>query len=473
MTIKDPQKKEIELTITDVAVGGKGISRENGKVIFVEKGLPGQRVLVQLYKIKKDYSEGRVIEVLKNSPLYCEPKCSHFSYCGGCSFQNMNYEEQIQYKRQWVVDSLCRIGGFDTISVDETLPAPEPFFYRNKMEFSFSNKTWDPVTKKINNDTFGLGLHLPGRYDTVITIDECFLQSNASNRIVHVVREMTEKSGLPAYNIQTHKGFWRFLIIREGKSTGEMLINLITNECSEEERSFVDSAVKKLSKKLPEVSGFFHSEHSGKSQAASWQSIRKIYGADHIEDKIGNSTYRIDCETFFQTNTCQTKNLYEVVREAGKFGGHEILFDLFSGIGTIPVFLSGFARKIVGFEINEKSVEAARTNAERNGAENCRFVQGKVRSLLKQTDKLIRKFGQPDVIVANPPRNGMDRKTLERIIKLNAHRIVYVSCNPATLARDAKILGERYDIEKVTPVDMFPQTAHIETVMSMVKNDKK
>ena len=464
-----PSPAPFELLVTNLAAGGKGIGRNNGKVIFVDKGIPGQRVSVQLYKERKDYAEGRVVEVLENSPVYMEPRCSHFTMCGGCSLQNMRYTEQLAYKRQWIAEALQRIAGIDDITIQETIPSPDLYFYRNKMEFSFSDKIWDPSVRKIQPGSYGLGLHLPGRYDTVIMIDNCYLQSSTSNRIVRLVREHAGKSGLPAYNIQKHRGFWRFLIIREGKLTGERLVNIITYRSGEEEKSIVDALADTLRNEIPDVTAFYHAEHSGKSQAATWESMRKIYGSDFIHERIGRYLFRIDCGTFFQTNSRQAENLYKTVKTACNFSGSEIVYDLFSGAGTIPVYLSDSAGTIAGMEREPLSVAAANANAALNNVTNCHFIQGSVSSLIKYPPELFKRFGKPDVIIVDPPRSGVDKKSIERITQLKARRIVYVSCNPATLARDIKLLLRKYIVENVVPVDMFPHTAHIESVTTLIR----
>lgn len=468
------ENKEVhEVSITDLAVGGRGVARLNGKVVFVEKGLPGQRVKIQIFKNRKDYAEGRVVELVENSPLYEKPRCDYFDICGGCSLQNMKYGEQLRYKQRWIKETLERVGGLTEIPVGETIPSPDIYFYRNKMEFSFSDKVWSTREKKIQPRVLGvgLGLHLPGRYDTIINIDECFLQSDVSNRVVRFVREFAVKSGLPAYNIQRHKGFWRFLIIREGKLTGESLLNLITNRCSEDEERVINELAEKMRNEIPEVTAFFHAEHYGKSQAAIWENVRKVYGKDFIQECIGEYIFRVDCGTFFQTNSRQVEKLYETVKDAGKFTGKETVYDLFSGAGTIPIYLSPAVcgGTIVGMELDPRAVEVARANAALNNVTNCHFIQGKVRSLTKHPPLLFKKFGKPGVVIADPPRSGVDTKTVDRIIKLKAERVIYVSCNPAALARDLKLFSNTYHIEKIVPVDMFPHTAHIESVTTLIK----
>lgn len=458
-----------EIIISDLAVGGRGVGRYNGKVVFVDKGIPGQHLAVAIYKNHKGYAEGRIAEVLQNAPGCQEPRCKYFSVCGGCTLQNIPYDEQLVYKRKWLIEVLERIGGISQPPVKETIPAPEQYFYRNKMEFSFSDKVWDQNEKKIAVDTLGLGLHLPGRYDSIIDLDECFLQSETSNRIVNIMRTYAQSSKLPAYSSQKRTGFWRFVMIREGKITGERLILLVTTSCTEDQAAAVYGLVDVLVREIPGITAVFHAEFSGSSSAVKWEKLTKRFGADYIQERIGNYWFRIECETFFQTNSLQAERLYSLVKEAGAFTGAEIVYDLFSGIGTIPIYISNIVRTVVGIEIEPKSVEAASKNAGLNGVVNCRFIQGRVRSMIKYVPPLFAKYGKPDVVIVDPPRSGLDPKTVERIISLDAKRIVYISCNPATLARDIKDFAEQYAILSIVPVDMFPQTSHIESVTTLVR----
>ncbi|MFC1553761.1 23S rRNA (uracil(1939)-C(5))-methyltransferase RlmD [candidate division KSB1 bacterium] len=463
------KKNTFEVDIEDIAVGGKGIGRIDGKIVFVEKAIPGQKVEVHIYKNKKDYAEGRVIKVLENSEYYKESECTHFSYCGGCSLQNLKYSEQLKFCRKWIEEVVSRITGIKHANIQDTIPSPDEFFYRNKMEFSFSSKVFDPEQKKIISDAVGLGFHLPGRYDTVINIDKCFLQSEQSNRILNFIRDFAEESGHKAYDLQKHTGFWRYLIVREGKLTNECLICIITSKCDEKENVLIEKLASELKKDIPEITSFFHAEHPGKSQAATWESIRNVFGKDFITEKIDNFVFRIDSSTFFQTNSRQVKNLYDIIKRSADLNGGETVYDLFGGVGTIGIYLSDKAAKIVGFELDPVSVEAAGINAEINRIKNCSFIQGKVRILIKYPPDLYKTHGKPDVVVVDPPRSGLDNKVCERIIALKPEKIIYVSCNPATLARDLKIFIESFEITEIIPVDMFPQTAHVETVTTLVK----
>ena len=458
-----------EVEITDMAVGGKGVGRIDGKVVFVENGVVGQCVSANIFKDRKDYAEARVVDVLRPSPIQREPECSHFFVCGGCSLQNINYKEQLNIKRSWVQDSLERIGEIEQCTIDDTVPSPDEYFYRNKMEYSFSDRVWDFDSKRIVNGAIDLGLHLPGRFDTIIPVKTCYLQSDASNRILRLVRKFAQKSGYPAYNIRKHTGFWRFLVIREAKSTGDMLINLLTNECSFEQRQYIDSLCQTLQKSVPEIASIYHAEHSGKSQASVWDSIRNVYGEDEIYEQIGTLKFAINCDIFFQVNPQQIENLYNIVLHACKLTGNEVVYDLYSGAGTISLFLAGHAKKIVGLELNPASVESAVANARLNNIDNCHFIQGKVRSLIKYPDQLFEQFGKPDIVIVDPPRSGLDPKSTERVAHIGASKIIYVSCNPSTLARDVKILSDCYSIDKIIPVDMFPQTAHVESVTTLLR----
>ncbi len=454
-----------ETKIDDLANGGKGVGRIDGKVVFVENAIPGQTVSVKIFKDKKDFAEGRAVKVVSNSDIFTEPRCPYFFMCGGCKIQNMIYEEQLKYKRKWLTDSLSRIAGLDDVNVRETLASPDKFYYRNKMEFSFANKIWDAGAEKIVTVNAGLGLHLSGRFDTVLNIKECYLQSEQSSAIVNAVRDFAEKSGLNAYDTRNHKGFWKFLMIRESKNSGETLVNIVTGAAAEKEREQINSLAEEIVKVCKNSVNVLHAEHPGKSQAAVWENIRTIKGQDFITEKIGRFNFRIESSTFFQTNTRQAEYLYKIVKESGSFTGNEIVYDLFSGTGTIPVFLSDSVKSIVGFELEPSSVEAAKYNAENNGVVNCDFAQGKVRVLIKYPPVMFKEYGEPDVVITDPPRSGMDPKSVDRLIKLKAKKIIYVSCNPDTLSRDLSVISKEYSVTEIVPVDMFPHTAHLETVV--------
>jgi len=470
--IKLSKDESYEVEITDLAAGGKGVARIDGKVVFVEKAIPGQKVVIRVFKDRRDYAEARTVSIVRNSPHYTEPRCSHFAYCGGCSLQNMQYEEQIRYKRIWLADALKKIGGLENVDVCETVPSPDVFYYRNKMEFSFGNKIWNEKEAKIESPGFGLGLHLPGRFDTIVNIEDCYLQSAVSAKIVNIVRDFARNSGLPVYDIRRQKGFWRFLIIREGKKTDSTLINIVTNKADQKELDIVTELGDILTKEAGSSLSLVHAEHPGKSQAAVWERIRIVAGRDFIEEKIGTGVFRVESATFFQVNTLQVENLYAAIKEGGNFSGDEVVYDLYSGTGTIPLYLAGAVKRIVGIELEEASVEAAKENAARNNIENCSFIQGKVRSTIKYPPALYKEFGKPDVVVTDPPRSGMDPKTVERIMSLNPGRIIYVSCNPATLARDLSVLAENYAVKHIVPVDMFPHTAHLESVSFLERKEQ-
>ncbi len=469
MTKTERKDNSFEVEITDLAFGGKGVGRIDGKVVFVQKALPGQIVKVIPYKRKKDWFEARIIEIIKNSDNYIDPKCSFFNICGGCSIQNMEYEEQLKYKRLWIENNLRQIGGFTDLRIKDTLASPDRFYYRNKMEFSFASKVLKLPEKTIESGTVGLGLHLPGRYDTVLNISECYLQSEASSEIVNLVRDFALESGLPAMDIQRNKGFWRYLIIRDSKSEKKILLNIITNQCHKKENGLIDELSAKIMSEFPGVETIVHSIHSGKSQAAVWEDSRTIEGDGAINERIGDYSFRVDSSTFFQTNSKQVENLYNEVLKAGEFQENNIIYDLYSGIGTIPLYVSKHVSSVLGMEIVENSVKAAIENTEKNNVRNCSFIAGKVRVLIKYPEELYKKYGRPDVIIADPPRGGMDKKTIDRVLVMKPDRIIYVSCNPSTLARDLKEMKDQYLIEYVVPVDMFPHTAHIESVVKLRK----
>ena len=466
------KQQEVELTITSLAFGGKGIGKIENYVIFVDGAIPGQKVKASLKKIKKRFAEAQLLEILQQSPLAVEPRCRHYDDCGGCQLQHLNYESQLTYKRQHVVDCLERIGGFSVINISDVVPAPKTFFYRNKMEFTFSDREWiarkDFIkgTKKTQGGLF-LGLHAPGRFSSIIDIKECFLLSEKSNEILHEIRDFARLSDLPAYSTLTHEGFWRFVVLREAKVTGERMINLVTSRY--EERTITELA-KKLVEVFPETTSIINTITAKKSEVATGERKELLFGEKFIHEKIGSYTFDISADSFFQTNSLQAEVLYSKILELADLNGDEIVYDLYCGTGSIGIYLSAFAQKIVGFEVVESALADAKRNCERNGVNNCEFVAGDLRDSLQNIKHSKYNIPYPDVIVIDPPRAGMHSNTVEAIIKIGARKIVHVSCNPATLARDLKLLcAEGYRVSSVIPVDMFPNTWHIEAVALLVK----
>lgn len=463
---------EIELEIESLAFGGRGIARVNGYVIFVEDALPGQKVVAKIAKKKSAYAEARTRAVLAPSPHEVEPRCPHFAECGGCRFQHLDYDMQLAFKQQQIVDSLERIGGFHAPQVENVLPSPDRYYYRNKMEFSFGRQRW--VTQnEIRQDAlvkpkdFALGLHVKGRFDKILDLDTCFLQSPLSAEILNEVKNRSRESGVPAYSTADHSGYWRHLVIREGKHTGETMVNIVTARLQKFD-AVVERLAQQLVQKFPAITTIVHTINSRKAQVAIGEEERVLFGPGTIQEELGGRTFQISASSFFQTNTRGADMLYRKVAAFADLHGHEIVFDLYSGAGTIAISLADRAGEVIGYEIVEKAVEDARKNCQLNGVENCSFVAADLKESLKRQAET--KSVQPAVVVIDPPRAGMHGDVLQQVLQLGADRVVYVSCNPTTFARDSYYLCQtQYDLQTVQPVDMFPMTSHIEMVGLLTK----
>jgi 23S rRNA (uracil1939-C5)-methyltransferase len=470
-------KRNDELTVVleSFAFEGKSVARVEGLVVFVTGGVPGDTVRVRIRKAKSTFAEGDVLEILAHSSLRDEPRCRYFGVCGGCRWQNVRYDAQLAFKRQHVIDALERIGGFRAITVRATLGAEDAYFYRNKMEFSFGppwlsreEMTRRAATGAPETDPVALGLHVPGRFDRVLDTEECFLQSPASVRIVNAVRRFAHEHRLDAYSTVTHTGYLRNLVIREGKRTGERMVNLVTLD---ERPALMQAFTRALLAAEPEITTVINNITDRKSQVAIGDRETVLHGPGVITERIGSRTYRISANSFFQTNTLQAERLYDTVKDFAALTGAETVYDLYSGTGTIALHLADRARSVVGVEAVAAAVEDAGSNARANGVTNCTFLLGDLKDRLLDANDWRARHGAPEVVVLDPPRAGMHEKVAREVAVMDAPRIVYVSCNPATQARDLRILGEvgGYTIEAVQPVDMFPHTFHIENVVALTK----
>ena len=459
---------EIELVVENLSFGGKGLARVNGFVVFIDRTIPGQRVLVRITRKKTSYAEARVLEVLEDSPLAISPRCSHFGTCGGCLWQNLPYQEQLKVKRNLVWECLAHIGGLSQDVVLQTLPSPQIFYYRNKMEFSFAPRRWllpeeidrQPLKKPRN---FALGLHVKGFYNRVLDIEECHLQNPLSAAIVKQVRQFALASGLPPYNTIDHTGFWRFLVVRDSKHSGQILVELITAP-DLNRSSPVEELASILLAEIPEITTIIHGVSEKKAQIASADTQKVIFGPGYIEERLGDFHFRISSGAFFQTNSEASKILLDQVQAGCALTGREVVWDLYCGTGTMAIGVANNARSVVGFELAEEALADARINARLNNVDNCEFVLGDLNGFLDDLSFLVERYGSPDVVVTDPPRAGMHPSAIKQLADLAPPRIVSVSCNPATLARDVKMLMEKYHLLRVQPVDMFPHTPHIETV---------
>ena len=458
--------EEKVLKIESLSGDGKTISREDGMVYFVENAVPGDTVNARIWKVKKKYAEARAIEILAPSPMRVEPRCKYFGICGGCRWQNLSYEKQLHFKHQLVFDAFEHIGGFSAPNVQQVIGCESPYFYRNKMEFTFSNFRWLTEHEYTSNEDqpveVALGLHVPQRYEKVLNIDECYLQSEVSTAILNSVREIFRVWDSSVYSTKTHEGYLRHLVIRDGKQTGEMMVNLVTTYDWPESMQKLTGL---LCKQFPEITTIVNNITDRKSLVAFGEMEKIYYGPGYITEKIGGLAFRISANSFFQTNTYQAEKLYAVVKELAELKSTDIVYDLYSGTGTIAIYLSDVVERVIGIEVVESAIADAERNADINKITNCYFLQGDLKDRLTKDRSWLEEHPQPTVVVADPPRSGMHEKVIKQIIKFSPDRIVYVSCNPATQARDAKLLAsEGYRLDVVQPVDMFPHTDHVEAV---------
>jgi len=450
------KKKDIvELEISDLAYGGTSVAKVDGLVVLVRGGIPGDIVKALVTKKKTNYAEAKVLQVIKESQLRTKPVCSHFGLCGGCTWQDLKYEEQLKFKTKQVKESLKHIAGLSDPPVQDALACEEIFYYRNKMEYAFLPH---PDKKLI------LGLHPRGRFDLVFDLKECFLQSKTSNEILDVVRQFAKAKNLTAYENKNQSGLLRFLVIKEGKNTNMTMVNLVTytGDFSHQEE-FCNA----LFSNFPSIKSIVRNINSRLAQIAIGEEEELLGGERTIIETLGQFRFEISSNSFFQTNSKQAENLYQIVLSMAELQGDEEVLDLYCGNGTISIFLSQVAKKVIGVESVKESVENARRNAELNGISNCEFICGEARKVLKNFESEKKTF---PMVVIDPPRAGLHPHVIKSLLNLKPSKIVYVSCNPTTLARDLKTLCEReYRIDQVQPVDMFPHTFHIESVVKLLK----
>ncbi len=442
--------EELELHVDSLAFGGNGVARLDGFVVFVRAGLPGDTVRARVTKVQRRHAEAITTEVLEAGPQRVKAPCAHYPACGGCRFQDLAYDAQLAAKQAWVEDSLRRIAGIVDPPVEPIVAAEELFGYRNKMEYSFAPGPGRraPI----------LGLHRAGRWDEVLGIDECHLTTELGNRIRNTIREWAHEERLPAYDQASHKGYLRHLIIREGRNTGQALVQLVTHE---RERFDRERLIEVLVAH-PEVRSIQWTVNDTEAEVTNLPT-QLLWGEEAIEEQFGDLRFRVRPNAFLQTNTRMAERLYELARAEAALTGKETVYDLYCGIGTIGLSLAGDALTVWGIEISEESVACAIENAELNSVGNAAFFAGNVGQVLRD---LRERAGEPDVVVVDPPRAGLAGKALKRLGELAAPRVVYVSCNPTTLAGDTKRLVEEYGyrLVRTRPVDMFPHTPHVESV---------
>ena len=440
--------QELELTIDSLAYGGNGVARLDGFVVFVRRGLPGDTVRARVTKVQRRHAEAVTEEVLVAGPQRVDAPCAHYPACGGCRFQDLAYDAQLAAKAQWVADSFQRLAGLPDAPLEEIVPAASQFHYRNKMEYSFTETEDGPA----------LGLHRAGRWDEVLQIDECWLTTDLGNAIRNRIAEWAREEKLAAYDQETQEGYLRHLVVREGRNTGQALVQLVT---ARGERFDRERLIEVLTA-FPQVRSIHWSVNRGVAEVTNLPT-ELLWGEDAIEEEISGLRFRVRPNAFLQTNTEMAERLYGIAREFAQLSGNETVYDLYCGIGTIGLSLAKDALTVWGIEISEESVACAIENQELNAIGNAAFYAGNVGEVLQE---LHQRAGDPQVVVVDPPRAGLAGKALKRLGEIGAPRVVYVSCNPTTLAGDLKRLSDDYgySLVRARPVDMFPHTPHVECV---------
>lgn len=462
-----PKKGEqFDLLIEDISTESYGIAKPDNFVIFIPYALPGDRVKAIITKVKKKYAFAEISEISEFSPFRVIPECKHFGICNGCKLQNMSYKAQLEIKKNIVKNSLEKIGGFRDIQISDIRGSKHIFFYRNKLEYSFSTDPWLSIeeinTLKTNNN-FALGYHIPGFIEKVIDIKSCMLQSEISDKILNFTRNFFKSRKIKPYSPINSDGSLRYLIIRQSAYTTDIMVNLITFD--NDENTILDYSTE-LNKTVPEISSFIHSISTTKAQIADARNYSVVSGKGYIFEKLGKYRFKILPTTFFQTNSHQAEKLFNLITEIGEFEKDENVLDLYCGCGAISFFVSEFVKSVTGVELNQESVNSARENAEMNNIKNCMFLAGDVNKFLKNLYNTKGK-SEYNTIIVDPPRSGLHPDVTINILKLQPRKIIYVSCNPSTQARDLRILSQKYILKSVVPVDMFPQTMHVENVVKM------
>ena len=449
--------------ITGVAAEGKAIAKVDGMTVFVPFVIPGDVVDIQTYRKRKSFAEGRVMRFVEYSEDRVEPVCEHFGVCGGCKWQMLPYPLQLKNKQQQIEDNLTRIGKVELPEIMPIMGAPETTFYRNKLEFTFSNKRWltekEIGSEKEFTNMDALGFHIPGMFDKVLDINKCWLQDDVSNQIRNSVREFCLQNKFEFFDIRAQTGLMRTLIIRT-TSTGELMVIVVFFKDDEERRNML---MKHLGDSFPQITSLLYIINEKKNDTITDQEVITYKGNDCIYEEMEGLKFKIGPKSFYQTNSEQAYNLYKVAREFAQLSETDLVYDLYTGTGTIANFIARSVSKVVGIEYVEEAIEDAKENSLANGINNTLFFAGDMKDILNQA--FILEHGRPDVLITDPPRAGMHTDVVEAILFANPKRIVYVSCNPATQARDLNLLDANYKVTRVQPVDMFPHTHHVENVV--------
>ena len=459
-----------KVTITDVAAEGKALAKVNDLVVFVPYVVPGDVVDLQVKRKKNKYAEAVAVKFHEFSPKRAVPFCQHYGVCGGCKWQCLSYEDQIKYKQKQVTDNLTRIGKVELPEISPILGSEKTEFYRNKLEFTFSDKRWlteEEVKAEVQYDQMNaVGFHIPGAFDKVLAIEKCWLQDDISNQIRNTIRDYAYEHGLAFYNIRNHEGLLRNLMIRTS-STGELMVLLQVRVSSDKDLEETKNLLAHVADKFPQITSLLYVVNNKCNDTINDLDVEVFKGNDHIFEEMEGLRFKVGPKSFYQTNSEQAYNLYKVTREFAGLTGDELVYDLYTGTGAIANFVSRKAKKVVGIEYVPEAIEDAKVNSAINNITNTLFYAGDMKDML--TQDFINEHGRPDVIITDPPRAGMHNDVIDVILFAEPKRIVYVSCNPATQARDLALLDAKYKVMAVQPVDMFPHTHHVENVVLLEK----
>ncbi len=463
------KKKELPLLegieITDVAAEGNAIARVDNMVVFVPYGAPGDVADIKIDRKKHSYAEGHIDRLVTPSDIRVEPRCEHFGTCGGCRWQHLPYQFQIEAKQRQVKDALDRIAKIEYPGIMPILGSKTIYGYRNKMEYTFSNRCWLTFEQMRSGEEFpdrdAAGFHIPGAFDKVLDIKQCHLQDDLGNRIRLFVKKYCKENNLPFYDLRAQHGFMRTLMIRIA-STGEVMVVAVTGS---DDVAAIESMLNALNAQFPEITSLHYVINLKVNDSIADQNVIHFSGKPYIEEEMEGLKFRVGPKSFYQTNSLQAYELYKVVRDFAELKGNELVYDLYTGTGTIANFVSSHANHVIGIEYVKEAIDDAIINSEANGITNTEFYAGDMKDVL--TDEFIAGHGQPDVMIVDPPRAGMHQDVVDVILRARPGRIVYVSCNPATQARDLQLLDEAYKVEAVQPVDMFPHTHHVENVVKL------
>ena len=455
------------IQVIDIAEEGKGVGKSDDLVIFIDKAVPGDVVDVELLRRKKKFYEGRIQNIVKPSDHRTEPFCEHFGVCGGCKWQHLKYDAQLLFKQKSVVDALQRLAKVDTSGIEPILGSKETSYYRNKLEYTFSDKRWltdGDMRSDQEMEMNALGYHIPGRFDKILDIEHCYLQADPSNTIRNKVREYALANKISFYNLKNHEGSLRNLIIRTS-STGDLMVIVVFAYVEEEQ---ITGMMEFISNEFKNLKSLLYIINQKKNDTIFDQDIHVFEGADHIFENMNGLKFKIGPKSFYQTNSDQAFELYKITKDFAGFKGDELVYDLYTGAGTIANFIAGSVKSVVGIEYVPTAIEDAKINSEINAIKNTSFFAGDMKDILNV--EFIQTHGKPDVVITDPPRAGMHADVVKRLLEMEAEKIVYVSCNAATQARDIALMKDKYEVSRIRPVDMFPHTQHVENVVLLTLN---